>query len=82
MLAGIPKPLFYNHEFATGIATNTIITPPQGFQSLDRFFRTGSFFMTLPSFHVSPLSQRDGSPASINLAPTLPFRPIAKVDFH
>ncbi len=50
---GIPKPLQYTNSFVAGIAINTSLEPPDGFQSLDRYFRMGNFFMTLPSFHVS-----------------------------
>ncbi|KAK5055282.1 hypothetical protein LTR84_013032 [Exophiala bonariae] len=49
----IPKPLSYTNRFLTGIANNTALSPPDGFRSLDQFFRAGSFFMTLPSFHVA-----------------------------
>ncbi|KIW12711.1 hypothetical protein PV08_09989 [Exophiala spinifera] len=50
---GIPKPLTYTNSFVSGIAANTSLAPPYGYQMLDRHFRTGSFFMTLPAFHVA-----------------------------
>ncbi|KAF2811621.1 putative NRPS-like enzyme [Mytilinidion resinicola] len=69
----IPKPLVYNHSFITRIANVTSLPPPEGFQSLDRFFRSGSFFMTLPGFHVAGIGFSLIVPAFNSSIPVYPL---------
>ncbi|KAF2491843.1 putative NRPS-like enzyme [Lophium mytilinum] len=70
---GIPKPLTYNHSFITRIANVTSLPPPEGFQSLDKYFRSGSFFMTLPGFHVAGIGFSLIVPAFNSSVPVYPL---------
>lgn len=70
---GIPKPLLYTHSFITGIANNTTLSPPEGFRSLDKYFRQGRFLMTLPSFHIAGLGFSLISPAFHGGIPVYPL---------
>jgi acyl-coenzyme A synthetase/AMP-(fatty) acid ligase len=50
---GIPKPLTFTNEFVARVIAATSLPAPEGYVDINRYFVTGLFFMTLPSFHVS-----------------------------
>ncbi|KAH7092027.1 ochratoxin A non-ribosomal peptide synthetase [Paraphoma chrysanthemicola] len=53
---GIPKPLTFTNEFVARVIAATSLPAPDGYVDINRYFVTGLFFMTLPSFHIAGLA--------------------------
>lgn len=45
--------MIYKNEFVTRIVNLCSVPDPEGFRVLDRNYLSGSFYISLPSFHVS-----------------------------
>ncbi|KAF2203122.1 ochratoxin A non-ribosomal peptide synthetase [Delitschia confertaspora ATCC 74209] len=53
---GIPKQLTFTNEFVSRVIAACSLSPPEGYVDINRYFVTGKFFMTLPSFHIAGLA--------------------------
>lgn len=53
--AGIPKPIFYTHNFFWRIVTANTLPAPEGMKRVDDLFLRGEFLSLLPAFHVSEI---------------------------
>ncbi|UPX12162.1 uncharacterized protein EKO05_0002728 [Ascochyta rabiei] len=50
---GVPKPLIYTHEWASKCVGSSCISPLDGLVDFAHYITNGSFFITLPPFHVA-----------------------------
>jgi thioester reductase-like protein/acyl-coenzyme A synthetase/AMP-(fatty) acid ligase/aryl carrier-like protein len=71
---GIPKPLFYTHEFVARVYNTQTLVPPDGYRSIDSELRKGTSLVTLPPFHIAGLVFTLIFPA---LYESIPVYPIA-----
>jgi len=53
---GIPKPMIFTNDWIAKVIAASILSPPADHTGVESYFKTGRFFMTLPSFHVRNLT--------------------------
>lgn len=51
---GFPKPISWTHGFCAAYATSLSLSPPPGFESVDKLYEGNRIFVMFPPFHVSP----------------------------